>query len=77
MHLAGVLAGIWVMLSPYLVGFAPAQGNPWTGIVLGTVILGAGIVLSSVVGLTGFWGLHLKDLQPVRKKPDEGFRARH
>ncbi|MCY0877666.1 MAG: hypothetical protein OWU84_01795 [Firmicutes bacterium] len=62
MSLIGFLAGIWVMLSPYLVGFAPTHGNPWTGMVLGTDILGAVIALASLVGLVGFWGIALKHM---------------
>jgi len=62
MSLIGFLAGIWVMLSPYLVGFAPTHGNPWTGMVLGTDILGALMTLASLVGLVGFWGIQLKQM---------------
>lgn len=63
----GLLGGVWVILSPYLVGFAPTHGNPWSGIVLGTDILGALVILASIVGLAGFWGLSLKEM--AQRKP--------
>lgn len=62
MSLLGVLAGMWVMASPYLIGYAPKHGNPWSGIVLGTDILGAIIVVVSLLGLVAFWGLRLREI---------------
>ncbi|HBQ95143.1 MAG: hypothetical protein M1294_12705 [Firmicutes bacterium] len=67
MSVLGLVAGIWVIVSPYLVGFAPTHGNPWTGIVLGTDILGILIILASIIGLIGYWGLRLKELVQERK----------
>lgn len=58
----GLLGGVWTIVSPYLVGFAPKSGNPWTGIVLGTDILGVLIILASIVGLAGFWSLRLREM---------------
>ncbi len=62
MSVIGILGGIWVIVSPYLVGFAPRHGNPWTGMVVGTDVLGALIILASLIGLMGFWGLRLREL---------------
>ena len=66
MSLLGILAGLWISVSPYLVGFAPTHGNPWSGIVLGTDILGLVAVLASLVGLAAFWGIHLKHMSENR-----------
>jgi hypothetical protein len=62
LNLLGLLGGVWVILSPYVVGFAPTHGNPWSGVVLGTDILGALVIVASIVGLAGFWGLFLKEM---------------
>ncbi len=67
MSFIGLMAGIWVIVSPYLVGFAPTYGNPWSGMVVGTDILGILIILASLVGLVGFWGLQLKEWSQERK----------
>ncbi|MCL5116925.1 MAG: hypothetical protein M1272_07230 [Firmicutes bacterium] len=71
MSIVSILAGVWVILSPYMVGFAPKHGNPWTGIVLGTTILGALMILASLVGLIGFWGLRLKEMGQEVHRPAE------
>ncbi len=57
MSVLALFTGIWVMLSLYLLGFAPAYGDPWTAMVLGTDILGMLIIVAAVVGLVGFWSL--------------------
>ncbi len=62
MSVVAFLAGIWVMTSPFIVGFAPRHGNPWTGPVLGAELLGCLVALAALAGLVGFWGLHLKEL---------------
>ncbi len=66
MSVIGILGGAWVILAPYIVGFAPTHGNPWSGAVLGTVILGALIMLASLVGLIAYWGLKLRELSAKR-----------
>lgn len=62
MSIIGILAGVWVWVAPYAVGFAPTHGNPWGGSILGSALLGTLITLVSLAGLVGFWGLRLKEL---------------
>lgn len=71
MSVMGILGGAWVSLAPYLIGFAPTHGNPWSGAVLGTVLLGALIMLASLVGLIAFWGLKLRELTLKHPKEKE------
>ncbi|NMP23296.1 hypothetical protein [Sulfobacillus harzensis] len=62
LSIIGILAGAWVILAPEIVGFAPTHGNPWTGPMLGSAILGGLIMLTALVGLVAFWGLRLREL---------------
>lgn len=64
MSIVGFLAGIWIIVSPYLMGFARVSGSPWHG-VLGTDILGVVLALASIVGLVGFWGHRLRELEKL------------
>ncbi len=70
MSVMAFLAGIWVMTSPFIVGFAPRTGNPWTGPVLGAEVLGCLVALAALAGLVGFWGLHLKELASKARMED-------
>lgn len=58
----GLLAGVWVLVAPYLIGFAPSSGTPWSRLMVGTDVIGILIILASLVGLVAFWGLRLKEL---------------
>ncbi len=62
LHLVAILGGIWAILAPALIGYAPKHGDPWSGLILSTTILASLIIITAIVGLVGFWGLFLKRL---------------
>lgn len=61
-NIMGILAGVWIFCAPYIVGYAPHHGSPWSRLVLGSDILALIVIVSAVVGLAGFWGGFLKAL---------------
>ncbi|HBQ95888.1 MAG: hypothetical protein M1294_14240 [Firmicutes bacterium] len=69
MSIITFVGGIWVILSPTIVGVIPRHGNPWTNVVLGTEILGLAICLFSLLGVMGFWAIRLKWLSSQKFDP--------
>lgn len=57
------LGGLWVALSPYVTGAAPATGNPWVAPVLLPVVVGTAVAVGAVAGLLGLWGYGLRELE--------------
>ncbi|PSR35193.1 MAG: hypothetical protein C7B46_01935 [Sulfobacillus benefaciens] len=56
-----LLAGIWVAVSPFVVGFSHPVHKLWPASILGPVILGGIVAVISLAGLVGFWGIQLRD----------------
>ena len=74
LHVLALLGAIWAILAPVMLGYAPKHGDPWSGLILGTTILASLIILATIVGLVGFWGIFLKRLtaKPLPEPdPDE------
>lgn len=69
LSILGLLGGVWIMLAPAIVGYAPKHGNPWPGVVLGPDVLGALVIVAAIVGLAGFWGHFLKELTDGESEP--------
>ena len=69
MNIVGLIGGIWVLCAPYVVGYAPKHGNPWSGIVLGSDFLALIVIVSALIGLTGFWSLYLRALTHQEPHP--------
>lgn len=62
LNIIGLLGGVWIVVAPYVVGYGPAHGNPWSGAILGIDIMAALVILASLAGLAGFWNGMLKEL---------------
>jgi uncharacterized membrane protein len=70
------LGGVWLMLAPYLVGFHRTAHNPWPTPVLVSVVAGAFVTAASLVGLVGYLGLTLRELQQAARSRAEKREAR-
>ena len=55
----GVLAGAWVFIAPWVLGFPAGRSGTWTSSMWTNVWVGAIVVGSSAVGLLGALGLGL------------------
>jgi hypothetical protein len=58
-----ILGGLWLFVTPYLLNYRPATGDPWTGPVLTAVIGGLAVAVAAALGLVAYWGLALRDWQ--------------
>ena len=56
-----LLAGVWVAVSPFVLGFSHPVHQLWPASILGTVILGGVVAVVALAGLIGFWGIQLRD----------------
>lgn len=76
-----VLGGLWVMLSPAIVGFSSTDPtHPWTVPVKIAMILGGLLVIFGITGLIGFYaagiakvpapGVQVSGVQPTVQKSD-------
>ena len=78
---AVVLTGVWVGVAPFVIGYAPASGSPWTGPVSISVGIGVAVACFGLIGLVGFSGGRLGELQRMmkditeREKAEDGDRA--
>ncbi len=61
--IAVVLAGVWIGVAPFVVGYAPGSGSPLTGAVSMSVGMGLAVALAGLIGLVGFSGGRLGELQ--------------
>lgn len=71
LSVTAVLGGVWVGISPFLVGFPPKHG-PWTAAVTTSVWIGAAIVFAGLVGLIAFAAGSLGHLNRVRQARSQG-----
>lgn len=64
-YISGIamLGGLWLFVSPYLLNYRPASGDPWTGPVLTAVVGGLAVVVAGALGLIAYWGLALREWQ--------------
>ncbi len=67
LSVAVVLTGVWVGVAPFVIGYAPASGSPWTGPVSMSVGIGVAAACFGLIGLVGYSGGRLGELQRMMK----------
>lgn len=61
------LGGIWLMVSPFWLGFPRPASDPWVTSVLVSVLAGGLVTALSLTGLTVFTGLSLREIQSAAR----------
>jgi hypothetical protein len=49
--LAGLLAGIWAVIAPWVIGYPASSGGAWTSMTWASVWVGGVVVAASAAGL--------------------------
>jgi hypothetical protein len=69
----GVVAGVWTVLAPWVVGFPSGRSGSWSSSTWSAVWVGGIVVSVSAVGLVTALGLALSAaLRPQPARPSDG-----